>query len=97
MTLFLQSRPAQLHVENVVTRSSFAFGSSDSISGLSCSRFLFLTGNFEFTGRGPGSFHYLRGGRGSIPEIILKTLITSLSRGSAATSFCCSSPTSGVG
>ena len=44
-----------------------------------------------------GSRHYLRGGRGSIPEIILKTLITSLSRGSAATSFCCSSPISGVG
>ena len=41
--------------------------------------------------------HYLRGGRGSIPAMVLKALTTSLSRGSSATSFCWSSAMSGVG
>ncbi len=43
------------------------------------------------------SRHYRRGGRESIPAMALKTLTTSLSRGSSATSFCCSSGMSGVG
>ncbi len=56
-----------------------------------------LSDVMRIPGRNDGSFHYLRGGRGSIPEMVLKTLMISLSRGSAATRFCCSSGISGVG
>jgi hypothetical protein len=41
--------------------------------------------------------HYLRGGRGSMPAMVLKALTTSVSRGSSVTSFCWSSGVSGVG
>jgi 3-hydroxyanthranilate 3,4-dioxygenase len=44
-----------------------------------------------------GFHYYLRAGSGSIPAMVLKTLTTSVSRGSSATSFCWSSGMSGVG